>query len=183
LSFYTINAIPFLEKNQNPNQIIMKKITTTIAILCGVFAAIAQTNPVITDWLQNTTNIMGRHYVNGNSTPVNDNVLANVQSVEYSASWVYVSATGIPAYITGPFLDGNPSLASDQNAIYQFPLIPSQNTGAATATTGGNIGVFINGVSLFDYRDGVSWNSTTNSLCKSTSSNGKLPPPPKPQCL
>ncbi len=165
MSFYTINAIPFLEKNQNPNQIIMKKITTTIAILCCVFAAIAQTNPVITDWLQNTTNIMGRHYINGNSTPVNDNVLANVQSVEYSASWVYVSATGIPAYITGPFLDGNPSLASDQNAIYQFPLIPSQNTGAATATTGGNIGVFINGVSLFDYRDGVSWNSTTNSLC------------------
>ena len=40
-----------------------------------------------------------------------------------------------------------------------------QNTGTPTATTGGNIGIFINGVALFDYRDGVAWNTSTNSLC------------------
>ncbi|MCC7244851.1 MAG: YHYH protein, partial [Saprospiraceae bacterium] len=34
-----------------------------------------------------------------------------------------------------------------------------------TATTGGNIGIFINGVALFDYRDGVAWNTNTNALC------------------
>ena len=32
-------------------------------------------------------------------------------------------------------------------------------------TNGGNIGVFVNGVALFDYRDGVAWNPTTNALC------------------
>jgi hypothetical protein len=78
---------------------------------------------------------------------------------------VYVSTNGIPAYPTGPFLDGNPSLATDQNAIFKFPLNPVQNTGTPTSTTGGNIGVFINGVALFDYRDGVGWNSTSNTLC------------------
>jgi hypothetical protein len=60
-------------------------------------------------------------------------------------------------------LDGNPSLASDQNAIFKFPLTPTQNTGTPVSTTGGNIGVFINGVALFDYRDGVSWNNNTQA--------------------
>ena len=124
--------------------------------------ALAQTNPAITSWLQNTS-ITGRHYVAGNSTPINDAALVNTQLVQYSSNWVYVTATGIPAYVTGPFQDGNPSLATNQNAIFKFPLNPSQNTGTATATTGGNIGVFINGVALFDYRDGVSWNNNTQA--------------------
>jgi len=39
------------------------------------------------------------------------------------------------------------------------------NAGAGTATSGGNIGIFINGTAMFDYRDGVAWNTSTNSLC------------------
>lgn len=142
----------------------MKKITLVLSLLIsGV--NFAQTNPAITGWIQNTTNIMGRHYEAGNSTAIDDNVLANVQTVQYSANWVYVSTKGIPAYITGPFQDGNPSFASDQNAIYKFPLVPTPNSGSGTATTPGNIGVFINGVSLFDWRDGVAWNNATSALC------------------
>ena len=129
----------------------------------GLFA---QTNPAITSWLKNTTGITGRHYVSGNPTPITDAVAANVQTVQYSANWVYVTTNGIPAYITGPFLDGNPSLATSQaGAIFKIPLNPTQNTGTATATTGGNIGLFINGVALFDYRDGVSWKNSTSSIC------------------
>ena len=142
----------------------MKKssiVVLTILISCQLFA---QTNPVITKWLQNTTNIMGRHYVKGNSTPIQDNVLANVLSVKYSTSSVYVSTNGIPAYITGPFQDGNPSLATSQNAIFKFPLNPVKNTGTSSPTTGGNIGIFINGVALFDYRDGVSWSFASNTI-------------------
>jgi hypothetical protein len=123
----------------------------------------AQTNPAITAWLQNTVTV-GRHYVSGNSTPITDASLANVQKVQYSNSYVYINTQGIPSYITGPFLDGNPSLATAQNAIFRFPLSPAQNTGTPVGTTLGNIGVFINGVALFDYRDGVSWQNSTNSL-------------------
>ena len=142
----------------------MKKLTLLLLITAnGV--AFAQTNPAITSWLRNTTGITGRHYVAGNSTPIVDAVQANVQTVQYNTTNVYVAATGIPAYITGPFQDGNPSLATAQNKIFKFPLNPTQNTGTATATTGGNIGVFINGVALFDYRDGVAWNNNTNALC------------------
>jgi hypothetical protein len=138
------------------------KIIVALFLLQGT-ALLAQTNPAILGWLQNNT-ITGRHYVNGNSTPINDAVLANCQLVQYSANSVYVNTRGIPSYVTGPFLDGNPSLATDQNAIFKFPLNPIQNTGTPTATTGGNIGVFINGVALFDYRDGVAWNPSTNAL-------------------
>lgn len=126
----------------------------------------SQTNPAITGWLRNTTGITGRHFVSGNSTPITDTPLANVQTVQYSTNWVYVTTNGIPAYITGPFLDGNPSLATSQTgAIFKFPLTPTPNTGTLTATSGGDIGNFINGVALFDYRDGVSWKNSTSTLC------------------
>jgi len=121
--------------------------------------------PEITSWLLNTNGALGRHYVSGNSTPIQDADSVNVKTVLYSANWVYVRANGVPSYITGPFLDGNPSFTTSQNAILKISRNPVQNTGTPTPTTGGNIGIFINGVALFDYRDGVAWNSTTNSPC------------------
>lgn len=126
----------------------------------------AQTHPAITKWLQNTT-IKGRHYVAGNSTPIQDAFLANVQSVKYSASNVYINCTGIPSYIIGPYQDRNPNQGGDNANLYRFPLTPTQNTGTLTNTGGGTIGVFINGVSLFDYRDGVSY-----SLAAGTNQGG-----------
>jgi len=142
----------------------MKKIIISCSFLLSAWSN-AQVSPAISSWLRNTTGATGRHYVQGNSTPINDADLVNVQSVQYSTNWVYVTATGVPAYVTGPFLDGNPSLTTNQNAIFKMPLNPTQNTGTATATQGGNIGIFINGVAMFDYRDGVAWNATTNALC------------------
>lgn len=141
----------------------MKKILLllTIALLSQQTSA---QGPEITNWLINTTGLTARHYVNGNSTAIIDADSANVQQVYYSANWVYVRTKGLPGYVTGPFLDGNPSLASNQNAIFKISRNPVQNTGTLTNTTGGNIGIFINGVALFDYRDGVSWRNATNSL-------------------
>jgi hypothetical protein len=141
----------------------MKKTGLLFSLLLAGFVSNAQTSPAIMAWMRNTTTT-ARHYVSGNSTPINDAGLVNVQSVQYSANFVYATTTGLPAYITGPFLDGNPSLATSQNAIFKFPLNPVQNTGTATATSGGNIGVFINGVAMFDYRDGVSWKASTNNI-------------------
>jgi len=140
----------------------MKKYIALASLLCASIVGNAQTNPAILSWLQNTTQ-MGSHYIQSNFTPIQDNTLVNVQAVQYSTNWVYVSTAGVPSYITGPFLDGNPSQATDQNAIFKIPLNPTENTGTPTATTGGNIGVFINGVALFDYRDGVSWKNSTGA--------------------
>ena len=75
------------------------------------------------------------YYVNGNSVLLPNNILVNCQEIEYSANWVYVHTTGIPAYPTGPFLDGNPSQATNQSGIFKITLNPVPNTGAPTATT------------------------------------------------
>jgi hypothetical protein len=143
----------------------MKKFSFSLFILMIAVVSYGQTNPIITQWIQNVNGLKGRHYVSGNSTPIQDNDSANVRKVYYSGNYVYVLANGVPGYITGPFLDGNPSITTSQNGIYKFPLHPQQNTGTPINTTGGNIGLFINGVALFDYRDGVAWNPTSNALC------------------
>ncbi len=142
----------------------MKKTSLFIFLLSFYMSAMAQLSPAITSWLQNTTET-GTYYVQGNSTAIDNGIIYNCQKVEYSADFVYVTATGIPSYPTGPFLDGNPSQASNQDAIFKIPLSPVANPGTPDNTTGGNIGVFINGVALFDYRDGVAWNPNTNALC------------------
>lgn len=141
-----------------------KKITNIVAAIALLFSikAMAQVNPVISSWIRNTTGITGRHYINGNTTPIVDaSYPANVQAVAYNTTHVYVSCSGIPSYVIGPYLDGNPSQGGNNNNKYKIPLNPVQNTGTPTATTMGTIGVFINGVSLFDYRDGVSYKSST----------------------
>lgn len=138
---------------------------TCILLLLSMAGTAMAQGPEVTSWLFNTTGIKASHYVQGNSTAIQDNDSANVQSVLYSSNWVYVRTKGLPSYTTGPFLDGNPSLATNQNAIFKILRNPVQNTGTPTATTGGNIGIFINGVALFDYRDGVAWNTSTNALC------------------
>ena len=151
-----------------------QKITLLVILLAGV-SSFAQTNPAITKWLQNTT-AFGSYYTPGNSTPIPMTVLSNCQQVRYNTTDVYINATGIPAYPTGIFSgDGNNNLAGNQNAIYKLPLNPTQNTGTPTATSGGNNGIFINGVSLFDYRDGVAYSaSATNGICGG--------PPGNPTC-
>ena len=131
------------------------KYITIIALLSTLFTS-TYAQPALSAWLQNTTGTLSRHYVSGNSIPIQDNDSVNVQTVLYSSNWVYIRTKGQPSYVTGPFLDGNPSLATNQNAIFKISLNPVQNTGNPTNTTPGNIGLFINGVALFDYRDGVS---------------------------
>jgi hypothetical protein len=137
--------------------------TITLALLGSMI--FAQTNPAITSFLQNTTQTGSYYTVAGGSAKIANNILVNCQKVQYSTNFAYITCTGIPSYATGPFQDGNPSQAINQTAIYKMPLSPIQNTGTKSPTTGGNIGIFINGVSLFDYRDGVAWNPTTNALC------------------
>ncbi len=145
----------------------MRKLTQSTLLMFFTilsYSSIGQTSPALSSWLQNTTKT-GTYYVKGNSTAIGNNVLVNCQQISYDDDWVYVKTTGMPAYTTGPFQDGNPSQAEDQNTIFKIPLNPIENTGTKTATTAGNIGIFVNGVALFDYRDGVAWDLSSNSLC------------------
>lgn len=140
-----------------------KKLLLLCSGMLGTAGVFAQTNPAITSWLINTTGIVGRHYVSGNSTPFTDTYPANVQTVQYSAANAYIKSSGIPSYIVGPYLDGNPSLASNNNHIFKIPLTPVQNTGTPVATSLGSIGVFINGVPMYNGKDAFSYKASTGT--------------------
>jgi len=127
----------------------MKNIYAFIFICLTTFTLQAQLSPAVTSWLQNTSET-GTYYVAGNSTLIENNILVNCQKIEYSADFVYIHTNGVPAYPTGPFQDGNPSQATSQDVIYKIPLNPVVESGTKSSTTPGNIGVFINGVSLYD---------------------------------
>ena len=142
----------------------IKLVNHAILFFFVPFLIQAQVSPVVNSWLYNTTKT-GSYYAKGNSTTIPNNILVNCQEVSYSSNWVYIKTKGIPSYPTGPFLDGNPSQSSNQNRIIKLPLKPVKNSGTPTGTRPGNIGMFINGVALFDYRDGVAWNPNTSSLC------------------
>jgi YHYH protein/Secretion system C-terminal sorting domain len=109
--------------------------------------AFAQITPEIYSWVLNTTGATGYN-----------NISSNIQQVQYSTGNVYVSASCIPGYSIGPWA-GNPNTPANQNFVYKITRNPVQNTGTAINTGLGHIGVWINGVSIFNPRDGMSYNN------------------------
>lgn len=109
-------------------------------------AAQAQ-GPVVTSWKINTTGATG---YNG--------IPSNVQQVQYSTNNVYVSATCIPGYSIGPW-QGNPNTPSNQNFVFKITRNPQKNTGTLTTIGLGHIGVWTNGVSIFNVSDAQSYNN------------------------
>ncbi len=138
----------------------MKKILHAVILLATIFEIRAQTNPVITTWMQTAAN-----------TPmVNPSYPAlecNVQSVYYTnppaSGRAYVSASSVPGYAIGPWA-GNPNSPSDQNFIGSYPLAPAEQTGTKTNTGLGAIGFWKNGVAIFNAKDGHYWNNTTMTM-------------------
>jgi len=121
-------------------------------ILIGITAfssciGFAQLTPDVTSSIINTTNAVG--YAN---------IPSNVQTVQYSATQVYVSSTCIPGYSIGPW-NANPNVPVNQNFVYKITRSPQQNLNNPIATGLGHIGVWSNGVSVFNFKDGMSYNN------------------------
>lgn len=124
-----------------------KIILATMALFGMVLRVQAQLTPEITSWIINTTGATG--YAG---------IPSNVQQVQYSDDNVYVSATCIPGYDIGPW-QGNPNIPANQNFVFKITRNPIENTGAAIATGLGHIGVWSNGVSIYNPKDGMSYNN------------------------
>lgn len=82
----------------------------------------------------------------------------NVQTVDYSANNVYIACTCIPGYDIGPWA-GNPNTPANQNFVFKITRNPAVNNGTKIATPLGHIGLWSNGVSIFNALDGFSYNS------------------------
>ena len=138
----------------------MKK-HTLIAAFCSLFLVNghAQTDPKIITWKQNTTATGYGGYI------------TNVQLVQYSSAEVYVSCGCIPEYTIGPW-PGNPNVASPQNLVCQITRNPAQNTGAPAYTGLGPIGLWSNGVAIFNAQDAHYWVDASSSFAMGTTTTG-----------
>ena len=121
---------------------------TALVLGCAAATAMAsaQLNPAITSWI-----------INPGSETGYSGILSNVLEVVYDNTNVYVGCTGIPGYSIGPW-SGNPNDAGDQDWEFKITLDPVQNTGAPANTPLGHMGVWSNGVTIFNPRDAMSYN-------------------------
>lgn len=115
-------------------------------------------NPAVSSFLINTEG------TTGNSTdPTIDAAVsaisADVQQVSYTDDSVYVEASGVPSYSVGPFT-GNPNTPADVDEIYVLPIAPSSDDSGDPEDAGlGTMGIFVNGVALYNPEDGFSYNT------------------------
>lgn len=84
---------------------------------------------------------------------------ADVEGVWVTADAVYVRAAGVPSYAIGPWNDGNPAVASDRNWLFRVSGSPREQAGAKSTVPLGAIGFYVNGVPIYNAKDGRSYNN------------------------
>jgi len=110
---------------------------------------VAQLPAVVTCWTINTdsTGFAG--------------ILTNAQAVQYDAANVYISTTDIASWIPVSYnWPNNPWLPQNQGFIFTLPRNPQPNTDTPLATPFGHIGIWKNGVSIYNTEDTKSFNDS-----------------------
>ncbi|HXB58544.1 MAG TPA: YHYH protein, partial [Candidatus Acidoferrales bacterium] len=91
-----------------------------------------------------------------------------VQEVYSSTNWVYVRSTGLASYTMGPwYLNSGhttlfPNLPTNQQVLYRFPRTNNVPV-TKTANGGGQIGIFVDGVEMYNSWDAYTWDTTNSS--------------------
>jgi len=81
---------------------------------------------------------------------------------------VYVSANSIPSYTIGPKWTGNPNNPSAQGDTWSFYRTPTANTGTLTTGSLGTIGLWKNGMSIYNADDGQYYVNTATGVNTTT---------------
>jgi hypothetical protein len=93
---------------------------------------------------------------------------AGVQEVYSSANWVYVRSTGLGSHVMGPwYLNAAhtmafPNYPVNTKTLYRIPRGPTISA-TKTLTGLGAIGYFVDGIAMFDSRDGFVWTGSAES--------------------
>jgi hypothetical protein len=84
-------------------------------------------------------------------------IVTNVNKIQYTSTNFYISTSGVGSYVTGPWV--SPNVPIDQNFILQFPFSPTVTSGTKTLAGAGLVGLYKNGVPIYIFGDGMSWNN------------------------
>lgn len=161
----------------------MKMIKSLIALGCaGMLLTHAAADPRVDSWLTAFSGQYARIYTTdanrlaGNAVTTWSNGSQNqtapaysgVQEIYSSANWVYLRSSGLGSHVMGPwYLNAAhtqvfPNYPVNQKALYRIPRSPTV-PGTKTLTGLGAIGYFVDGVSMFDSRDGFYWNGSAEA--------------------
>lgn len=125
----------------------MKQPLFFVLLLICAGGLAAQSNPAITSWIINSTGQTGFA-----------DIPTNVQQVQYSTNHVYVSTHNVPDWIpVGYDWPNNPWSPESQNFVFKITLNPAEKIGAKIPTPYGHIGIWTNGVSIYNPKDAKSW--------------------------
>lgn len=124
-------------------------------------------SPNLDAWLRNTTGLTASYWENSNGNPNNPSFVfhtttdsANVLSVCYDNSWIYVRSDGMTTDM-GQFL--NPGSPSAQNYTFSFPKTPSAAAVPTAVPVVFATGVLINGIPFFGNSNANSWSNQSQS--------------------
>jgi hypothetical protein len=91
--------------------------------------------------------------------------------VSSDATDVYIRSTGLASYIMGPwYLNAAktnlfPNYPANTATIYRLPLDPGTPPASKTQTGLGAIGIFVDGVAMFDSRDASTITTQIRPAC------------------
>jgi hypothetical protein len=161
-------------KNQTS---IIRRTILALALALAAMRTFATGDPLVDSWFTSYSGKYARIYLNdaaknsGSSVTTWSNgsqtqsapAYAGIQDVYSSSTWVYIRSSGLAQHIMGPWSNGNfPNLPKNQNALYRFPR--TTNVPVNKTLTGlGAIGYFVDGVAMFDSRDGFVWTGSGES--------------------
>lgn len=125
----------------------MKKAILSLLFVAACMQYSSAQIPVIASWIVNTNGDTGY-----------TGISSNCQTVQFDSTDVYVSCTCIPGYNIGPW-PGDPNVATNQNFTYKITRNPAKNTGTPVTMPLGHVGIWTNGVSVFNSEDANSYNN------------------------
>lgn len=89
-----------------------------------------------------------------------------INEISYNDNNVYVRSTGLSTHIMGPWYGDEdktqlfPNYPANQSLLYRIPRDPGDPPSVKIPTGLGRIGLFVNGVAMFDSRDAFSYDTS-----------------------
>lgn len=155
----------------------MKTTIRGILLLVGIVATQSlRADPQISSWYTAHSGRYARIYANttveaagmpatiwSNGTQIQSlPAYDGTQEIDYSSNWIYVHSTGLASYIMGPWSTGFPNLPSNQKTIFRIPRTPTKASNL-TLSGGGAIGIFVDGVAMFNSWDAFYWSGSADT--------------------
>jgi hypothetical protein len=154
------------------------RLSAVVCFLVATFSSLAASDPQLSSWFTLDSSKFAQVYrsdsdkLSGRTATTWSNgrlsqsqpAYCGVQEVLYSANWVYIRSTGLGSHVMGPWYDDPqhwryfPNLPTDQRFILRLPRHPTvQNP--QTFNHLGEIGMFVDGVRMFDATDAFSYST------------------------